>query len=300
MLKTLKRLGVSFFIAVFILNIAMLPTADHNLSQVEASTTGKVAFNNLHIRTTKSTKAKCIKIVNKGTKIELLSTGSKWVKVRVNGKIGYTQGKYISTAYGTASKPYANAVSGTVSANKLAIRTSKSTNASRLLVVKKGDKVQVLTTNSKWVKVKVNGVTGYAQGKYISTSNGGNASNTGSKGQSVISYALRFVGNPYRWGGTSLTHGADCSGFVMSVYRHFGISLPHSSSALRHVGTAVHGLSNAKPGDIICYSGHVALYIGNGKIVHASNRKDGIKISPRANYRRIVAIRRIFNRVGGK
>ncbi len=295
MLKTLKRLGVSFFIAVFILNITMLPTADHSLSQVEASTTGKVTARKLHIRNKKSTKAKCIKIAKKGTKVEVLSTGKKWVKVNINGTIGYTQGQYISTSYGTASKPYSNVIDGTVSSKTLHIRSGKSNSSDTILTVKKGTKIRVLTSNSKWVQVKVNGVIGYARGKNISTGNGGTASNTTTKGQSVINYALRFVGNPYRWGGSSLTNGTDCSGFVMSVYRHFGKSLPHSSYALRRVGRAVHGLSNAKPGDIICYSGHVALYIGNGKIVHASNPRDGIKISSNANYRHIVAIRRIFN-----
>ncbi len=112
-------------------------------------------------------------------------------------------------------------------------------------------------------------------------------------GQSVASYACQFVGNPYVYGGTSLTNGADCSGFVMSVYANFGVSLPHSSSGDRSVGTAVDGLANAQPGDIICYSGHVAIYIGNGQIVHASTAKTGIKISD-VNYRTPLGIRRIF------
>lgn len=112
-------------------------------------------------------------------------------------------------------------------------------------------------------------------------------------GQAVANYALQFVGNPYVYGGTSLTNGADCSGFVMSVYNNFGVSLPHSSSADRHVGAAVDGLENAQPGDIICYSGHVALYIGNGQIVHASTSKTGIIVSS-ASYRSILSIRRIF------
>lgn len=112
-------------------------------------------------------------------------------------------------------------------------------------------------------------------------------------GQSVADFACQFVGNPYVYGGTSLTNGADCSGFVMSVYNNFGVSLPHSSSADRSVGSAVNGLENAQPGDIICYSGHVALYIGNGQIVHASTAKTGIIIS-NANYRSILSIRRIF------
>lgn len=112
-------------------------------------------------------------------------------------------------------------------------------------------------------------------------------------GQSVASYACQFVGNPYVYGGTSLTNGADCSGFVMSVYANFGVSLPHSSFGDRSVGTAVDGLANAQPGDIICYSGHVAIYIGNGQIVHASTAKTGIKISD-VNYRTPLGVRRIF------
>ena len=112
-------------------------------------------------------------------------------------------------------------------------------------------------------------------------------------GVAVADYALQFVGNPYVYGGTSLTNGADCSGFVMSVYANFGVSLPHSSASDRTQGYAVDGLENAQPGDLICYSGHVALYIGNGQIVHASNSKTGIIVS-NAGYRSILAIRRIF------
>ena len=116
-----------------------------------------------------------------------------------------------------------------------------------------------------------------------------------SEGGSVAEFALQFVGNPYEYGGTSLTNGADCSGFVMSVYENFGVSLPHSSSADRSVGTEVAGgLSNAQAGDIVCYSGHVGIYIGNGQIVHASTEETGIKVSE-ADYRTPITVRRIFN-----
>ena len=117
-------------------------------------------------------------------------------------------------------------------------------------------------------------------------SSGGSAT-----GQQIASYACQFVGNPYVSGGTSLTNGADCSGFTYRVYADFGYSIPRTSYAQRSAGKAV-DYANAQPGDIICYSGHVAIYIGNGKIVHASTQKTGIKIS-NAQYREILAVRRI-------
>ena len=114
---------------------------------------------------------------------------------------------------------------------------------------------------------------------------------SGSKGQQIASYACQFIGNPYVPGGTSLTDGADCSGFVWRVYKDFGYSVPRTSYSLRSAGTEV-SYANAQPGDIVCYAGHVGLYIGNGQIVHASTQKTGIKIS-NATYKEILTIRRI-------
>ena len=111
-------------------------------------------------------------------------------------------------------------------------------------------------------------------------------------GSSVVDYATQFVGNPYVWGGTSLTNGADCSGFVQSVYANFGVSLPRTSYEQQNAGTEV-SYADAQPGDLICYGGHVAIYMGNGRIVHASNSVDGIKISDNAAYRTIVSVRRL-------
>lgn len=142
-----------------------------------------------------------------------------------------------------------------------------------------------------------------------------------SKGQEVANYAQQFVGNHYKWGGENLTvggwknnadhlahdkteelkktcpfDGADCSGFVLAVYKHFGKTLSHSSSSQASAGVKVDNPSesNMLPGDIVCYLGHVAIYIGDGKIVHASNHKDGIKISDKWDYKTVVAVRRIF------
>lgn len=111
-------------------------------------------------------------------------------------------------------------------------------------------------------------------------------------GSEVINYATKFLGNPYVYGGSSLTNGTDCSGFTMSIYAHFGVSLPHSSSAQRSCGKGV-SYSEAKPGDILCYSGHVALYMGNGKIIHASTPSTGITTGS-ATYKPILTVRRII------
>ncbi len=117
-----------------------------------------------------------------------------------------------------------------------------------------------------------------------------------STGGSVVDYACQFIGNPHVRGGESLTGGCDCSGFVMQVYAHFGVSLPHSSESLRYVGTGV-SVSSMMPGDIVCYSGHVGIYVGDGTIVNASNSAPypagGIKYSS-AYYKSILAVRRIF------
>ena len=111
-------------------------------------------------------------------------------------------------------------------------------------------------------------------------------------GRKIADYALQFVGNPYVYGGTSLTNGADCSGFVMSVYQHFGISLPRTSGEQGQCGTNVGGIGNAVAGDLVSYSGHIGIYIGNGQIVHASSARTGIKVS-NASYRPILSVRRI-------
>ena len=110
-------------------------------------------------------------------------------------------------------------------------------------------------------------------------------------GSSIVDYATQFVGDPYVWGGTSLTSGADCSGFTQSVYAQFGYSLPRTSYEQQNWGTEV-SYADAQPGDLICYGGHVAIYMGNGQIVHASNSRDGIKISNDATYRTILSVRR--------
>ena len=124
-----------------------------------------------------------------------------------------------------------------------------------------------------------------------SISSSSSSSSSSGSGSSIVDYATQFVGNPYVWGGTSLTGGADCSGFTQSVYAQFGYSLPRTSYEQQNWGTEV-SYADAQPGDLICYGGHVAIYMGNGQIVHASNSRDGIKISNNAAYRTILSVRR--------
>lgn len=173
-------------------------------------------------------------------------------------------------------------------------------------VIKKGTKTREITAPVTTASSGNRGTSagnsgGSSSSGSSSGSSGSSSSGDGSSGeqttrsgsgQDVADYALQFVGNPYVYGGSSLTNGTDCSGFTMSVYKKFGISLPHSSSAQRSYGKGV-SYSDAKPGDIICYSGHVGIYIGNGKIVHASTPSSGIKVST-ATYKKILTVRRFF------
>lgn len=134
--------------------------------------------------------------------------------------------------------------------------------------------------------------SGYTENETTTDTASSTTASSGSGGSSVVDYAKQFVGNPYVWGGTSLTSGADCSGFVQSVYSNFGVSLPRTSYEQQNAGREV-SYPEAQPGDLICYGGHVAIYMGDGKIVHASNSRDGIKVSDNAAYRTILSVRRL-------
>lgn len=135
--------------------------------------------------------------------------------------------------------------------------------------------------------------SGGSAGSGSGSSAGQSAQTASSNGQAVVDYARQFLGNPYVYGGNSLTNGTDCSGFVKGVYAAFGINLPRTSSEQRSVGYAV-SLSEIQPGDIVCYSGHVGIYAGNNTLIHASNEKTGITLTSPVTYRSVLAVRRIF------
>lgn len=219
----------------------------------------------LKVRTEPSLEASVLGLVPLDDELVVLEEAEGWVKVDVEEGIGW-----ISTDYATLHSEFVQAESREEEAARLAKEEEERRRAREAAAAKAAQNASGSAPAQTYV-----------------------VSGDSAMGSAVAEYALQFVGNPYVYGGTSLTNGADCSGFVMSVYANFGVSLPHSSSADRSQGAAVDGIGNAQPGDIVCYSGHVALYIGNGQIVHASNSTTGIIVS-NADYRKILAVRRIF------
>ena len=239
----------------------------------------KVTTTTLYVRQSPGTDAEVIGLVPMDDILTVEDeTNDEWVKVSIEEGDGY-----VSTDYVKLYTEFVHAESKAEEEARLKKEEEERRAAAKAAA-------EAAARNRK--KTGGNSKTG---GKSGSSGGGVSYAVSGSgNGSSVASFALQFVGNPYVYGGSSLTNGTDCSGFVMSVYRNFGVSLPHSSGGDRGVGYAVSGgLANAQAGDIVCYSGHVGIYIGGGQIVHASTRKTGIKVSS-ANYRTPVAVRRIF------
>ena len=197
-----------------------------------------------------------------------------------------------------AARKAAEEAAKKAAAEEAAKKAQEEANKKAAEVASKKSSTTSTTTSSNKTTGNSSSSTSKGNGSSTGSSSGSSSSSSSNvsynpTGQSVVNYACQFVGNPYVWGGTSLTNGADCSGFIMSIYAKFGVSLPHSSGAMAGCGRGV-SYSEAMPGDIICYAGHVAIYMGGGQIVHASNARDGIKISGNAAYRPIVAVRRVL------
>lgn len=283
----------------------------------------------LNIRQEPDTSASVLgKIYKNGAAIVLEDLG-EWLKVESGSVTGYISAQYVTVGDEAVCKAAAT-ITAKITTNSLRLRKEATTESGIYTLLGTGQSVTVLDDSIEgWLKVKYKSYTGYISSDYAEvtttytygeskeeeaariaaekaaqkkkeeaakkeTSTNKTYSNpTGSDGQAVVDYALQFVGNKYVWGGESLTNGVDCSGFVMKIYEKFGYSLPHSSYKLRSVGKKV-SESDLQPGDIICYSGHVAIYIGNGKIVHASNKKDGIKITDNYKYKKVITIRRLL------
>ena len=228
---------------------------------------------------------------------EILEDDGEWLKIESGQVTGYVKAEYIITGEAAVAKAQeVMKTIATVTTQTLNVRAEMNTDCTKLALMPEGEELEVLNQYDGWVEVDLDGDVGYASTDYVEISQQLPKAQTMTElkyGQgvsdtrvSLVAYATQFVGNPYVWGGSSLTNGADCSGFTMAVYAQFGYSLPHSSGAQAGCGRSV-SFSNLQPGDLIFYRnggsiGHVAMYIGGGRVVHASNKKDGIKIS---NYR---------------
>lgn len=226
----------------------------------------------LKVRTEPSIESSVLGLVPIEEDLSVLEELDGWVKVSIEEGEGYVSAEYVNLR------------------TDFVVAESRAEEEARLERERQEREAAQAAARAAQAAANRNTNSGGSQSTYTVPTITGDSS----MGVSVAQYACQFVGNPYVYGGSSLTNGTDCSGFVMSVYSAFGVSLPHSSTADRSRGYAVEGgIANAQPGDIICYSGHVGIYIGNGQIVHASNSRTGIIIS-NASYRSVLAVRRIF------
>lgn len=241
-----------------------------NVSKKQAT----VTTTTLRVRAAADPESDVISLIGKGEQLDIIKEENGWYKVNTADGEGY-----ISADFADVEQIYPEAVS---------IKTERKEQEEKEAKEKAEKEAKQKSTSQK---SSASGST-KSSGSTASSKSSGSTSGS-SQGQAVVNYAMQFIGNPYVWGGSSLTNGTDCSGFTMSVYSHFGVSLPHYDGAQRSCGTAVSSLAEAQPGDLICYYGHVGIYIGNGQIVHASNPRTGITTGS-ATYRQIAAIRRIF------
>ena len=255
---------------------------------------------NLNVRKEPATTAEVVGKMPKDAACEILSTEDGWAHITSGEVEGYVSLEYLLT--GADAKVYAKDLVKTVAkvdAEALKVRAGASLEAEVLTTVPKNEELSYVETVGEWVKVTIDGNEAYVHGDYVTLEEklataitmrelryGEGVTNLR---VDIVEYAKQFLGNPYKWGGTSLTKGADCSGFVQSVLKHFDISISRTSRSQSKDGTKIKA-SELQPGDLCFYSdssgtiNHVAMYIGDGKVIHASNKRDGIKIS-KYNYR---------------
>ncbi len=270
----------------------------------------EVESGNLNVRQEPSTSGKLAGKMPKNAACEVLENDGEWAHIKSGEVEGYVSVEYLLTGPDAVLK--ARELVRTVAVAEtdgLNVRGEANTESEILTQVLKGEELEYVETIGEWVKVSLDGEDAYVKAEYVTVEDKLDTAITMTEllyGEGVTDvrvdlceYAKQFIGNPYVWGGTSLTKGADCSGFVMSVFKNFGIKLSHSSKAQAGEGTKI-ALSDLKPGDLVFYGNksgsinHVAIYIGNGQVVHASSPKTGIKTS-KYNYRTPVKAVRVIN-----
>jgi len=259
-----------------------------------------VESGNLNVRETPSTEGKMVGKMPKNSACEILEEADGWAHIRSGEVEGYVSLDFLMT--GPDAKLRANDIVRTVvlvNTDGLNVRDQASTESAVLTQVPKGEELEYVETLEGWVKVSIDGEEAYVSADYVTVEDRLDTAITMTEllyGAGVsdvrvelVEYAKQFLGNPYVWGGTSLTKGADCSGFVLSVFKKFGVYLPHYSGSQAQQGTKIKA-ADLQPGDLVFYSNssgtinHVAIYIGGGQVIHASSPKTGIKIS-NYNYR---------------
>jgi cell wall-associated NlpC family hydrolase len=272
----------------------------------------------VNVRAEASTDSEIVgKLYKDGVATVLDDNGDGWVKIQSGSVTGYISKDFLAT--GSEAEKLADenkSQVAEVTTETLRVRAAADINSDVITLVPQGEKLNVIEETDGWLKVSTDEGEGYISADYADVeavyqvaesieeeqqrlaeeaaeAEAKAEADTYNRRVEAVNYAMQFLGNPYVWGGTSLTNGIDCSGFTMQVYAHFGYSLPHYDVSQRSCGTAVDSLADALPGDLVFYSGHVAIYCGGGQVVHASNPRDGIKVS-NANYRSIVCIRRII------
>lgn len=268
-----------------------------------------VVDGNLNVREAAGTDASVVGKMPNHSACEILSTDGEWSQIQSGEVSGFVKSEYLVT--GNEAAALAEQIKKTVAkvtTTTLYVREEPNTDCSIITAMPLGEELEVTEVLDGWVKVTIDSDEGYVCSDYIEiltelpTAMTMTEIRYGSGVSDVrvdlVAYACQFVGNPYVWGGTSLTKGADCSGFVLSVFANYGVSLPHSSVAQANCGTSI-SVSEAQPGDLIFYGNgkrinHVAIYIGNGQVVHASSPRSGIKIST-YNYRNPVKVVRVLS-----
>lgn len=268
-----------------------------------------VESGNLNVREAPSTSGKLVGKMPANSACEVLDEADGWAHISSGEVEGYVSLDYLLT--GPDARIKAAEIVRTVAVadtDGLNVRESASTSSEILTQVPKGEEMEFVEEKDGWVEVSIDGEPAYVSSEYVTVEEKIDTAITMTEllyGQGVsdvrvelVEYAKQFLGNPYVWGGTSLTKGADCSGFVLSVFKKFGVSLPHSSASQASQGTRI-SASELQPGDLVFYGNssgrinHVAIYIGGGQVIHASSPSTGIKIS-KYNYRTPVKFRSIL------